>query len=164
MRHKKVSKRKISPDPKYQSEQIAKFINYIMRRGKKTVAQKIVYGALNLIEEKTKKNPQETFDQAIINITPSVEVKSRRIGGGNFQVPIPVGKERGFALSSRWLIDAAQGRKGKPMMEKLANEILSALKGEGAAIKKKEDVHRMAEANKAFAHFARFGRRKSAIL
>jgi len=158
MRHKKVSKRKISPDPKYQSERIAKFINYIMRRGKKSTAQKIVYGALDLIKEKTKKNPQEIFNQAILNITPSVEVKSRRIGGGNFQVPIPVEKERGFALSSRWLINAVQSRKGKPTTEKLADEILSALKGEGAAIKKKEDVLRMAEANKAFAHFARFGK------
>ena len=156
MRHKKISKRKISPDPKYQSEKIAKFINYIMRRGKKSVAQRIVYDMFSLIQEKTKKDPQEIFSQAIINVTPSVEVKSRRIGGGNFQVPVPVEPERGFALASRWLIEAARGRKGKPMVEKLAEEVLSALKGEGAAIKKKENVLRMAEANKAFAHFAHF--------
>ncbi len=156
MRGKRAPKRKILPDPKYKSTNIAKFINYVMERGKKTTAQKIVYGAFEILKEKTKQDPLEIFDQAIKNVSPTLEVKSRRVGGANYQIPIPVRGERKFFLASHWILNAAQSRKGKPMMEKLANELLDAYQNQGDAIKKKMDVHRMAEANRAFAHFARF--------
>ncbi len=155
MRGKQATKRKILSDPKFNSLAIAKFINYIMERGKKTVAQSIVYGAFNIINQKTKQDPLEVFEQAIKNITPEVEVKSKRVGGGNYQIPFSVTKERGLTLAYRWLINAARAKKGKPMREKLAAEILEALKNQGDAIKKKEDTYRMAQANRAFAHFAR---------
>lgn len=155
MRHKKAPKRQILPDIKYNNLRIAKFINYIMKNGKKSVAQKVVYRALDLASEKSKKKPLEIFEEAIKNVTPTLEVRSRRIGGANYQIPYPVRTERKFALASRWLIGAAKSRKGKPMAEKLAEEIFAAAKGEGAAVKKKTDVQRMAEANRAFAHFAR---------
>ncbi len=156
MRHKKVSKRKITPDPKYKSEKIAKFINYVMRKGKKTLAQKIVYQAFDLIKEKTRQNPLEIFQKAEENVGPLVEVRPRRIGGANYQIPFPVSGTRHFTLACRWLIEAAKSKRGKPMAEKLAEEIVLAAEGQGAAVKKREDTHKMAEANRAFAHLARF--------
>lgn len=155
MRGKQAPKRKIEPDWKFQSPVIAKLINQVMQRGKKTVAEKIVYGALDVISEKTKKDPLEVFDKALKNVSPTVEVKSRRIGGANYQIPIEVVGNRKLALAFRWLIEAAKNKKGKSMKEKLAQELINASSNEGDAIKKKEDVHRMAEANRAFAHFAR---------
>ncbi|MFN3301751.1 MAG: 30S ribosomal protein S7 [Patescibacteria group bacterium] len=156
MRHKRAPIRKILPDPKYQSEKIAKFINYVMRKGKKTLAQRIVYRAFDLIAQKTNLNPLEVFEQAIRNTSPDVEIKARRIGGANYQIPVPVDERRKFTLASRWLITAAREKKGKPMEEKLAEEIISASKNEGLAIKKKEELHKQAEANKAFAYLAKF--------
>jgi len=155
MRGKQAPKREINPDPKFRRTDIAKFINYVMERGKKSVAQRIVYGAFDIVKEKSKKEPVEIFEEAMKNVGPSVEVKSRRVGGANYQVPIPVRGERRFALGVKWIIGAAAGRKGKPMVQKLAEELLMAAQGEGDAVKKRNDVHRMAEANKAFAHFAR---------
>lgn len=155
MRRKRAPKRKVLPDPKYNSVRLAKFINNIMRDGKKSLAQRIVYDALEIVKQKTKKeNPLEVFDQAIDNASPLLEVKSRRVGGANYQVPYEVRGERREALAMRWIIEAARKKKGKPMTEKLANEIIDASKNEGDAIKKKETVHKMAEANKAFAHLA----------
>jgi small subunit ribosomal protein S7 len=155
MRGKRAPKREIIPDPKFQNTEVAKFINYVMRRGKKSIAQSIVYGAFDQIEEKTKKSPLETFDAAIKNVAPTLEVKGRRVGGANYQIPIQVKAERRFLLACRWIIDGAQSRKGKPMKEKLAQELMDAAKKEGAAMKKRETVQKMAEANRAFAHFAR---------
>jgi small subunit ribosomal protein S7 len=154
MRGKKSTKRTIAPDPRFQSNEIAKFINYIMERGKKTTAQKIVYGALDDLSARTKSDPMEIMEQAMVNIRPTVEVRSRRVGGSNYQVPVPVSPERKIALAYRWLIAAARKRKGKPMAIKLADELLAASKEEGEAVKKRQDVQRMAESNKAFAHFA----------
>lgn len=159
-----VSKRKIAPDPKYKSINIAKFINYIMRRGKKAVAQKIVYGAFDILAKKGLsspidgseiKDPLDIFDQAVKNVTPQVEVRSRRIGGAHYQIPHQVKTERGQILAFRWIIEAAKTRKGKPMRERLALELLDAFQNQGAAIKKRQDIFRMAQANRAFAHFAR---------
>jgi len=155
MRGKNTPKRKIAPDPKYHSINIAKFTNYIMRRGKKSTAQKVIYDCFEIIKEKTKKNPLEIFDGAIKNIGPEVEVKSRRIGGGNYQIPVSVSGDRRIALAYRWIIDAAQKRIGAPMRQKLADELISAYNREGAAIKKRQDTYKMAEANRAFAHFIR---------
>ena len=155
MRGKKAPKRKITPDPKYSDPQVAKFINYLMRDGKKSVAQTVVYKALNQIETKTKKNPIDTFELAIKNVGPNVEVKGRRIGGANYQIPIQVKSNRRFVLASRWIIGAAKERKGKPMYVKLADELLNASNKEGNAMKKRENVHKMADANRAFAHLAR---------
>ena len=155
MRGKQAVKREIAPDPKFQNVQVAKFVNYVMRRGKKSVAQSIVYGAFDVIAEKTKKEPMETFELAIKNVGPTLEVKGRRIGGANYQIPIQVKTERRFLLACRWIIEAARERKGKPMMEKLAQELLDASKKEGNAMKKRDTVQKMAEANRAFAHFAR---------
>ena len=154
MRHKKVSKRKILGDPKFHSEIVAKFINYMMERGKKSVAQNIVYKAFDILKEKTGKDPLEFFQQAVNNISPAVEIRSRRVGGANYQVPIQTTEARRFVLASRWIIEAVRGRKGEPTSEKLAKELMEAANNQGSAIKKKEDVYRMAEANKAFAHFA----------
>ncbi|OGY79641.1 MAG: 30S ribosomal protein S7 [Candidatus Kerfeldbacteria bacterium RIFCSPHIGHO2_02_FULL_42_14] len=154
MRGKQSPKRDIDPDPKYNSTIIAKFINAIMERGKKTVAQKIVYDCFHIIQKKTNQNPLDMFDLAVRNVTPMVEVRSRRIGGSNYQVPVEVKGTRRTALTFRWIIGAAASRKGKPMREKLAEEIIAASKNEGDAVKKKQDVQRMAEANRAFAHFA----------
>lgn len=150
---------KIAPDPKYNNVKVAKFINHIMERGKKAVAQKIVYSAFDHIKEVMNTEPRQIFDAALKNASPSLEVKSRRIGGANYQVPLEVVEPRKTTLGMRWLILAARTRKGKPMHLKLAEEIMAAYKKEGAAIKKKEDTHRMAEANWAFAHFARYSRR-----
>lgn len=157
MRGKQAPKRKIKPDPKYQLPQLAKFINYIMKGGKKNTATKIVYQALDIIKEKSKRDPIEIFKRAIENISPVVEVRSRRIGGANYQIPYPTNESRQFVLASRWIIAAAKAKKGsKTMAKKLAEELLDAAEKQGSAIKKKEDVHRTAEANKAFAHFARY--------
>jgi len=155
MRGKQAIKREIEPDPKFGNVTVAKFTNYVMRQGKKSVAQKIVYGAFDIIASKAQADPLDVFDRAFKNLQPSVEVKSKRVGGANYQIPTPVRGERRVALAFRWLIAAAESRKGKPMAQKLAEEIMSAANNEGDAIKKKMDVHRMAEANRAFAHFAR---------
>jgi len=155
-RSKSVKKRILPPDPIYQSRLVARLINRIMRDGKKTVAQRQVYQAFDLIEKKTKKNPLEVFTQALENIKPLMEVRPRRVGGAAYQVPMPVRGERKESLAIRWLIQAAQARPNKEyhhFFEKLAAEILDALQNTGGAVKKKQDVHRMAEANKAFAHF-----------
>ncbi len=155
MRGKQAPKRKIEGDIRYNDTDIAKFINYIMKQGKKSVAQKVVYGAFDIIKEKTKQDPRHVFNKALKRISPLLEVRGRRIGGANYQIPYQVRGERRFILGCRWLIEAAQSRKGRPMREKLADEIMAAANEEGAAVKKKEDIHRMAEANRAFAHFAR---------
>jgi len=152
--NKKTFKREILPDPVFNNVMIAKFINQVMRRGKKTIARKIVYGAFEIVKEKTKQDPLEVFDKAIKNVTPLLEVKPKRVGGATYQVPFEVKKERGITLAMRWIIQAAKSKKGRPMKEKLADELILAAKNEGAAVKKKEDTHRMAEANRAFAHFA----------
>ena len=154
MRGKRIPKRKIQPDPKFESLIIAKFINQVMERGKKSTAQRIVYGCFDLISEKTKQDPLEIFDQALKNVTPILEVKSKRIGGANYQIPVEVRGDRRLALALRWIIAAAAEKKGKKMQEKLAEEIIAASNKQGGAFAKKEDVHRMADANRAFAHFA----------
>ncbi|MFA6271826.1 MAG: 30S ribosomal protein S7 [Patescibacteria group bacterium] len=154
MRGKQAPKRVIEPDLKYNSVVIGKFINLVMTRGKKSVAERVLYDCFDIIAEKTKKDPLEVFNLAMKNVSPVVEVKSRRIGGANYQIPIEVKGDRRQALAMRWIIGAAQSRKGKPMREKLAQELMEASENQGTAIKKKEDVHRMADANRAFAHFA----------
>jgi small subunit ribosomal protein S7 len=160
MRGKPISKRKTKPDPKYSRLDIAKLINYVMKQGKKTVAQKIVYSAFDIIAGKDKKNPLQVYERALKNVGPSLEIRGRRIGGANYQIPFPVNEDRRLTLALRWIIEAARNRKGKNMAESLALEIMDAAKGEGIAVKKKEDIHKMAEANKAFAHFARFTKKK----
>ena len=159
-RGKAIPKRQILPDPKYNSELLAKFTNFLMERGKKTKAQSIVYGALDILEEKKKQDGLKVFEQAISTVKPQVEVRSRRVGGANYQVPMPVVGTRQNALAFRWIVAAAKARKGQSMKDRLATELLDILEGVGGAMKKKEDVHRMAEANKAFAHFARFRSKK----
>ena len=155
MRHKKAPKRVPLPDPKFNRTDVAKFINYIMYAGKKTTAQNVVYAAFDIISEETKTDALTVFDEAMKNIMPAVEVKSKRVGGANYQVPVNVRPERRLVLGSRWLIEAARSKKGKPMAQRLAEELMLAAKGEGSAVKKRADVQRMAEANRAFAHFAR---------
>ena len=154
MRGKQAPKRDIQPDPKFNNEVIAKFVNYVMERGKKSTAQRIVYDAFEVISQNTKRDPVEVFEQALKNVIPNVEVRSRRIGGANYQIPVEVRGDRRHALAFRWILEAARSKKGKSMKDKLASELMSAAKGEGDAIKKREDVHRMAESNRAFAHFA----------
>ncbi len=141
------------PDPKFQNTVVAKFINRLMTRGKKSTAQRVLYDAFDLLA-KQQKDPMQIFDEAIKNISPALEVKSKRIGGANYQVPREVRGERKLTLAFRWIIEGSRAKKGKPMAEKLAEEFLAASKNEGTAIKKKQDMHRMAEANKAFAHFS----------
>ena len=153
MRRRRPERRKILPDPVYKDLSISKFINYLMSGGKKGVAEKIFYNALDIIKQKTKSDGIKIFEKAIENASPMVEVKSRRIGGATYQVPIEVPRDRKFFLASHWIINSATGRSGKPMSERLASEFISASNIEGGAIKIKEDTHRMAEANKAFAHF-----------
>ena len=148
-------KHKIAPDGIYNEIMISQFINKVMKQGKKTIAQKIVYGAFDIIKEKTKKEPLEVFKLAIENASPLLEVKPKRIGGATYQVPMEVRGERKLALATKWILDAARSKKGKPMAEKLSQELIDAASNQGIAIKKKADTHRMAEANKAFAHFAR---------
>jgi small subunit ribosomal protein S7 len=154
MRRRQAFKRQIIADPKYNSKIVAKLINIIMEKGKKSVAESIVYGAFDIIKQKTgEEDPIKVFNKSLENIRPRLEVKPRRVGGATYQVPIEVGQERGISLALRWIKDFSRGKKGKPMGERLAEEILAGYKGEGAAIKKRDDTHKMAEANKAFAHF-----------
>ena len=152
-RRREVPKRTILPDPKFGNETLAKFINVIMFSGKKSVAEKIVYGALNTMAERSKQDPLDLFQQALDNIKPDVEVKSRRVGGATYQVPVEVRADRRVTLAMRWIIDAARKRGEKSMQLKLAGELMDASENRGSAVKKREDTHRMAEANKAFAHF-----------
>lgn len=159
-RGKSVPKRVIQPDPKYHHELVAKFIHYVMRRGKKTIAEQIVYGAFDRLAKEKQGDAGKLFEQVIDIVRPAVEVRSRRVGGANYQVPMPVPPHRQNALAFRWIIEAAKGRKGHTMEERLAAELIDILNGIGGALKKKEDVVRMAEANRAFAHFARFARGK----
>jgi small subunit ribosomal protein S7 len=155
MRGKPAPKRTIAPDTKYNNLIVGKFINYIMRNGKKSVAEQIVYDAFDIVAKKEKKEALITFEEALKNVSPNVEVRGKRIGGANYQIPVTVRGGRQQALAFRWLIDSARLKKGKKMAEKLAGEIIEASHNEGAAIKKRADVQRMAEANKAFAHLAR---------
>ncbi len=154
MRRKVTNRNIVKPDLTYNSATLGKFINYMMWSGKKSVAEKIVYGALDIIKEKTGKEPLEIFDEAVRNASPAIEVRSRRIGGANYQVPREVRPERRQSLAFRWIRDAARAKKGMDTHKKLAEELLAAANNEGAAVKKKLDTHKMAEANKAFAHFA----------
>jgi small subunit ribosomal protein S7 len=155
MRRKIKSKNKIQPDYKYDSEKVSKLINYIMYDGKKSVAERAIYDTFEIIKEKAKvKNPVEVFELALSNTAPNMEIRSKRVGGANYQVPMEVRPGRRAALSMKWIIEAARSKKGAPIAEKLADEIIAASKNEGEAVKKKENVHKMAEANKAFAHFA----------
>lgn len=155
MRGKQAPKREIENDLKYGDKNIAKFINYIMRDGKRSVAQKITYDAFDLIRKETKHDPRHIFNKALKKVSPLLEVRGKRVGGANYQVPFQVRGERRFYLGCHWLIKAANDRRGKSMAEKLASEILDASNGEGNSVKKREAVHKMAESNKAFAHFAR---------
>jgi len=155
MRGKPAPKRAITPDVKFNREDVAKFINYIMERGKKTIAQGIVYDMMDIVSEKTKQDPAEVFDTSIKNVAPTVEIRGKRVGGANYQVPVAVRSERSFTLACRWIITAAKSKKGKGMAERLADEFIAAYNNEGTAIKKKQDTYRMAEANRAFAHFGR---------
>ncbi len=154
MRGKQAPKRDIAPDPMFNDPSLGKFINFLMLDGKKVTAQKIVYGAFAIIKKAEDKEPLEVFEEALRNVGPSVEVKTKRVGGSNYQVPIPVKPERKNSLAMRWIINAARAKKGRAMTEKLAEEITLAAKGEGDAMRKKTDVHKMAESNRAFAHFA----------
>ncbi len=153
MRKSKPKKRIILPDPKFNDVMVTRFVNNMMYDGKKSIAYDIFYGAIEIVETKTSENGIEQWKKALFNISPAVEVKSRRVGGANFQVPMEVRPERKIALGMKWLIGYSRKRGEKTMTEKLAGEIISAAKGEGAAVKKKEDTHKMAEANKAFSHF-----------
>jgi small subunit ribosomal protein S7 len=152
-RRRVVGQRKILPDPKFHNELLAKFINILMVDGKKSTAEKIVYGALDILVEKSEKDHLELFETALDNIRPQVEVKSRRVGGSTYQVPVEVRPVRRNALAMRWLVEAARKRGEKSMAQRLANEMLDAADSKGSAVKKREDVHRMADANKAFAHY-----------
>ncbi len=153
MRRRKAERRQRTPDAKYNSEVVAYFINIVMRRGKKTVAQRIVYDALEEIGQKLNMDPLEVFLAAIENCKPQVEVKSRRVGGANYQVPVEIAPERQISIAFRWLVDAAGSRKGVPMSKALAQELLDAYNNTGTVVKKREDTHRMAAANRAFAHY-----------
>jgi len=152
-RRRVAAKREILPDPKFGNIILAKFINHVMISGKKSVAEKIVYGALDKVQERSGQDPLEIFEQALESIQPTVEVKSRRVGGATYQVPCEVRPSRRMALAMRWLVDASRRRGEKSMALRLAGELIDATEGRGAAVKKREDVHRMAEANKAFAHY-----------
>jgi small subunit ribosomal protein S7 len=152
-RRREVPKREILPDPKFHNVEVAKFVNVLMTRGKKSVAERIIYGALDTIKQKSGKDPLEVFSQAVQNVKPIVEVKSRRVGGANYQVPVEVRPVRRIALAMRWIREAAQKRGEKSMMIRLAGELQEAAEGRGGAMKKREEVHRMAEANKAFSHY-----------
>jgi small subunit ribosomal protein S7 len=152
-RRRVVAKREVLPDPKFGNVTLAKFMNHVMVSGKKSVAESIVYGALDIVQQKLNKDPLEAFDEALENIAPMVEVKSRRVGGATYQVPVEVRPARRIALSMRWLVEYARNRGEKSMSQRVAGEIIDASKGQANAVKKREDVHRMAEANKAFSHF-----------
>jgi small subunit ribosomal protein S7 len=150
----KIKRHPVNPDIRYNDLELSKFINHIMRKGKKTIAQKIVYNAFDIVKEKTKKEPLEVFKTALENAAPLVEVKPKRVGGATYQIPTEVKGDRRITLAMRWIINSAKAKKNKPMAEKLAQEIIDASNNEGNAVKKKNDTHRMAEANRAFAHFA----------
>jgi len=152
-RRSKILKRNITPDPKYNNQVLARFINKIMMDGKKATSQKIIYDAFDIIANQTKKDPLEVFNEALKNSTPLLQVKARRVGGATYQVPIEVPAQRGMMMAMRWLVTFSRARSGHSMAEKLAAELVNASQGEGATIKKRQDVHKMAEANKAFAHF-----------
>ena len=153
MRRRKAPERKVLPDPKYHSELASKFINSMMLCGKKSVGEKIFYGAMDVVEQKLKMDPLEVFQKAMENVAPVLEVRSRRVGGATYQVPIEVREKRRRSLAIRWIISYSRKRSENTMSERLANELMAAFKGEGASVKKREDTHKMAEANKAFAHF-----------
>lgn len=154
MRRRRTVRRELTPDVKYNSELVARLINMLMRRGKKSVAQKIVYGAFDVVRDKKKDmEPLEVFIQAVENVKPKLEVKARRVGGATYQVPLEVPPDRQIALAIRWIVTYSQGKKGRSMMDALASELLEAFDNTGASVKKKEDTHKMAQANKAFAHY-----------
>ncbi|MBV7328873.1 30S ribosomal protein S7 [Chloroflexi bacterium TSY] len=153
MRRNRAERRPVIPDPHYNSETVAKFINNVMERGKKSLAARIVYDAFDTISERTNRPPIEVFEEALKNATPLVEVKPQRVGGATYQIPMEVNANRRMALAMRWLIENARKRSGRNMAARLASELLDAARNEGAAVKKREDTHRMAEANQAFAHF-----------
>ena len=155
MRKKRVYKKYHLPDPKFSRVDIGRFINYLMHEGKKSTATKVLYSAFDEIKKETDQDPVAVFEKALQNVSPLLEVASRRVGGANYQVPQEVSPTRRFILATRWLVAAARAKKGMPMAKRLASELIAASKNEGVAIKKKHDTHRMAEANRAFAHFAR---------
>lgn len=155
-RRGKIVKRRVSPDPRYSSVVVQQFINKVMWRGKKSVAERIVYMAMESAAARLKKEPLEVFEQALRNASPSIEVKPRRVGGATYQVPVEVKSERRISLAMRWMLTSARSRSGRPMYERLASEIMDAYNNTGNTIKRREDVHRMAESNRAFAHYGRF--------
>jgi small subunit ribosomal protein S7 len=155
-RRAKVERRVLEPDARYNSEVVSRFINKVMERGKKGVAERVVYGAFDTIQQRTGRSPIEVFEQALYNATPVIEVKPRRVGGATYQVPVQIEGARRQSLAIRWLLQSARNRAGKSMQEKLANELLDAFNNTGATIKRREDTHRMAEANRAFSHYGRF--------
>ncbi|MCE2462847.1 MAG: 30S ribosomal protein S7 [Dehalococcoidia bacterium] len=152
-RRRRAERREVAPDPKYDSVELARFINKVMKWGKKTVAQRVVYGALDYVEENARRDPLEVFNQALKNATPLLEVKPRRVGGATYQVPTELRSNRSEALAIRWIIRGARARKGMPMSRRLAMEFMDASRGEGAAVRRREETHRMAEANRAFVHY-----------
>lgn len=152
-RRNSPDKRVVTPDLKYDNVHVSMFVNRLMKNGKKSVAQRVLYDSFDLVESRANRPPLEVFEQALSNVRPSIEVKARRVGGSTYQVPIPVDGQRQISLAMRWLLAAARGRSGRSMSEKLANEFMDAANNQGAAIKKKDDTHRMAEANRAFSHF-----------
>ena len=152
-RRRSATKRETLPDPKYNSVYLAGFINRVMTRGKKSVAQRIVYDALDIVEKESSRDPMETFNQAMRNATPQVEVKPRRVGGATYQVPVEVRSNRQVSLAMRWVLRASRARTGRPMAERLALELQEASRGQGAAVRRREEIHRMAEANRAFVHY-----------
>ncbi len=154
MRRRRAERREVLPDPKFSNKTISRFINMMIEDGKKWNAESIVYGALNIVAQKTQKSdPVEVLTKAVDNVRPLLELKSRRVGGATYQIPIEVRGDRGASLALRWIRNAARNRKGKPMQQKLADEILEAFNGQGTAVKKREEVHKMAEANRAFSHY-----------
>lgn len=153
-RRRKAERRTVLPDPKYNSELVARVINYVMRAGKKSTAERIIYGAMNQIQEKSAQDPLGVLIRAVDNIKPRVEVKSRRVGGATYQVPVEISSRRQLALALRWLVQYSSARRGMPMEQAIALELLDAFNGQGGCIKKREDTHKMAQANKAFAHYA----------
>ncbi len=152
-RRRRADKRVVHPDPKFGDKTLSKFMNYVMIDGKKSAAEKIVYGALDRVEEKLRRPPVDLFKEALDNVTPAIEVRSRRVGGATYQVPVEVRSDRKLALAMRWIISAARSRNETTMVDRLSNEIMDAAQNRGAAVKKREDTHRMAEANRAFSHY-----------
>ncbi len=153
MRRRRAQRRSVEPDWRFHREDISRFINKLMQRGKKTVAQHIVYGALDRVEQETKRPAMEIWEQAVKNATPVLQVKPRRVGGATYQVPVEIRPEIRGSLAMRWIVTAARARKGRPMVERLAAEFMDAARGQGAAVKRREDLYRMAEANRAFVHY-----------